>query len=201
MKTGFLFLGLLLSPSIPLPGAEARVFVPSAGTYAAFTVTAHAFGKPVVVYGIHRHVEGEVQLLPAGRVSAHLSMAGDGFKTGILQRDRDVAHSLSEKDHPDLVFALMGVSGYHPERDSPQDVTLTGRLEVRGRATTLSIPARIRVRGRDLEAEGSVDTRFSSLKVSPPGLLGLLSTEDPLRIGLVLKAKERERPGQSRIAE
>lgn len=108
------------------------------------------------VNGVFRQVKGEGALAPQGAVSGTVTIAASSIDTKSSKRDRHLCSPdfFDAERYPDIVFALNDV------QTSPDGVTVTGVLTVRGRTLPVSFDAQVAASEGDelcVDAEVSVN--------------------------------------------
>lgn len=163
------------------------------GSSCGFWVHVHRFFIPSDIQGTNTFVSGTAALSDTGTsLTAQVTLDATGFKTGIGLRDRDVRKSLKAAQFPEIKFVLKQLTGFNSKLAALQGQTLTaeGTFTLLGHSAELEFPVTIIQQNGIWRVQGVCQQNFKNLGVVAPGIPGLLSVDDPLKLYVDLRFGE-----------
>ena len=91
--------------------------------------------------------------------------------------------------HPAITFESASVTAKGPA--AALDLTVTGRLTIRGRTQTVSAPVSVKVSGDRLTATGKFVIRQTDYGITPISIGGVVKVKNELNIAFTIAARER----------
>lgn len=144
----------------------------SASGQVYMTKTGHAeFHSEVPLHsftGTSGHLVGLINLADS-TVDFYLDLTT--LKTGIGKRDKDMRSTLDTDTYPFAEFYGKLVSGFNPQNNGPQKVTVQGEFKIHGVSRQIKIDGILQKTDKGLKVTASWILNIEDYDVEPPGIL------------------------------
>lgn len=154
-----IFLGIVLVPD----RADAQAFNTESGTAKFHSkVPLHTFT------GSSDHLTGRINLADS-TVDFYIDL--NTLDTGISKRDKDMRSTLETDEYPFAEFYGKLISGFEPDIENPQEVTVRGEFTIHGISRELEVEGTLQPveDGLSLTAAWTLD--IEDYDIEPPGIL------------------------------
>ena len=146
--------------------------------------------------GVSNNVSGNFKVdlaRPEDGISGKVAIRTKSLDTGLEGRDEAMLEHLNSEQNPNIEFVFESFKLGSMDRKAKQlDGTISGKMTINGTTQSLAMKVKVHVdESRRLVVEGEAPLSRADYNVEIPGKLGVISTEDEVRIWIHLRSRAK----------
>lgn len=146
--------------------------------------------------GVSNNVSGSFKVdlaKPADGISGKIAIRTNSLDTGLEGRDEAMLEHLNSEQNPNIAFVFESFELGSMDREAKQlEGTVNGKMTINGTTQSLAMKVKVHVdESRRLVVEGEAPLSRADYNVEIPGKLGVISTEDEVRIWIHLRSRAK----------